>query len=210
MRMKLKKWSIPFLVEHPEVYFGEERYQSQTFIDYINKENLHIEVGPGKGDFVVQMATKYPTFNFLVIELNVSVAAMTAVKIVEAGLNNVKLIQDDALVIFPLLNEHSVEAIFLNFSDPWPKKRHEKRRLTSPRFLAVYERVLKKGAPIIQKTDQKSLYEFSLETYLSQGWKVVENIENYVQHVEFDAMTEYEQNFRQKGHQIYRLVATRE
>ena len=102
---------------------------------YLNRPNLYLEIGPGKGDFIVQMARKNPQLNFLVIELNISVAAMAAVKIVDAGLENVKLIVDDALVVLPLLKPHSLETIFLNFSDPWPKKRHEKRRLTSTRFL---------------------------------------------------------------------------
>lgn len=210
MRMKLKKWSKPFLVEHPDVYFAEDRYQSEEFVEYINRDNLYLEIGPGKGDFIVQMASKNPHLNFLVIELNISVAAMAAVKIVEAELTNVKLIVDDALVVLPLLKEHSLEAIFLNFSDPWPKKRHEKRRLTSKRFLQVYEKALKIGAPIIQKTDQKSLYEFSLECFQENGWKITEHTEDYQALVEFDAMTEYERNFRGLGHQIYRIITIKE
>ena len=208
--MKLKKWSIPFLVAHPEVYISEERYETAEFYDVINRDNLYLEVGPGKGDFIVAMAKNNPHFNFLVIELNISVAAMTAMKVVEAGLNNVRLIQDDALKIIPLLKKHSLETIFLNFSDPWPKKRHEKRRLTSKRFLDVYQEALKEGKMIVQKTDQQSLYLFSLESYVENGWKIVEQSEDYQQHVEFDAMTEYELNFRSQGHKIYRIVAIKE
>ena len=210
MRMKLKKWSKPFLVEHPEVYIAPERYNDASFLAYLNRPNLYLEIGPGKGDFIVQMARKNPQLNFLVIELNISVAAMAAVKIVDAGLENVKLIVDDALVVLPLLKPHSLETIFLNFSDPWPKKRHEKRRLTSSRFLKVYEQALKSGAPIVQKTDQRSLYEFSLQNFIDNGWRVVEHTEDYQTHVEFDAMTEYERNFRSLGHPIYRIIATKE
>lgn len=210
MRMKLKKWSKPFLDNHPEVFISADRYSSADFLDFIAKENLYLEIGPGKGDFVCQMAQKNPDFNFLVIELNISVAAMTAVKIVENKLTNIKLIVDDALVVLPLLRTQSLEAVFLNFSDPWPKKRHEKRRLSSERFLKAYELVLKKGAPIIQKTDQKSLYDFSLESYETHGWTIKEKTEDYQNIVSFDAMTEYERNFRSLGHKIYRIIAIKE
>lgn len=210
MRMKLKKWSLPFLVEHPEVYISKDRYEEPSFRDFIKSDNLHLEVGPGKGDFIVQMAKQFPTNHFLVIELNVSVAAMTAVKIVNEKLANVRLIQDDALEVLPLLNENSIENIYLNFSDPWPKKRHEKRRLTSPRFLDAYKRVLKENGKIVQKTDQLSLYEFSLESYVSNGWQIIEKDDNYHIDLDVDAMTEYEQNFRNLGHPIYRIVAKKE
>ncbi|HKM02643.1 MAG TPA: tRNA (guanosine(46)-N7)-methyltransferase TrmB [Bacilli bacterium] len=210
MRQKLKKWSKPFLVDHPEVYISEEDYNSEQFLEYISRPNLCLEIGPGKGDFIVQMATKHPDINYLVIELNISVAAMTAVKIVEAQLNNVKLIVDDALVVLPLLKAHSLDAIYLNFSDPWPKKRHEKRRLTSSRFLNVYKDALKVGAPLFQKTDQQSLYEFSLESFTEHNWKIVEKTEDYKTVLDTDAMTEYERNFRSQGHKIYRIITIKE
>jgi tRNA (guanine-N7-)-methyltransferase len=208
--MKLKKWSLPFLANHPEVYFSEEAYQSEQFKTYISRPNLYLEVGPGKGDFITSLAKRYPHYNFLVIELNISVAAMTAVKIVEQALTNVKLIVDDALVVIPQLNPHSLEAIFLNFSDPWPKKRHEKRRLSSKRFLDVYQVALKVGHPIIQKTDQLSLYQFSLENYQENGWTIVSHTDDYQTLEEFDAMTEYERNFRSLGQPIYRIIAKKE
>ncbi len=210
MRMKLKKWSKPFLAEHPEIYISPDRYQSEDFQTFIQRPSLYLEVGPGKGDFIVNMATQHPHLNFLVIEINVSVAAMTAVKIVDAGLSNVRLLVDDALVAIPQLNQSSLEAIFLNFSDPWPKKRHEKRRLTSQRFLKVYEKVLKNKGQIIQKTDQQSLYEFSLESFGENSWTIVEQSQDYQLQSDFDAMTEYERNFRSQGHPIYRIIAMKE
>lgn len=210
MRMKLKKWSIPFLVEHPEVYISKERYQDEEFRTFISSPLLKLEIGPGKGDFIIQMAKKYPHYHFLVIELNVSVAAMTAQKIVKEQLMNVRLIQDDALVVLPLLNPKSIETIYLNFSDPWPKKRHEKRRLTSPRFLEVYKLALKDDGKIVQKTDQQSLYLFSLESYEANGWRVCEKNEDYQLDSNVDAMTEYEAAFRAQGHPIYRIIAVKE
>lgn len=210
MRMKLKKWSVPFLVAHPEVYFSEDRYDSEAFIEFINRSNLYLEIGPGKGDFIVTLAKNNPEFNFLVIELNVSVAAMTAVKLVDNQLTNVKLIQDDALVVLPRLKPKSIASIFLNFSDPWPKKRHEKRRLTSKRFLDAYQQVLQAQAPLILKTDQQSLYEFTLDSLTQAQWTILSQTTDYQTLDPFDALTEYEQTFRERGQNIYRLIAIKE
>ena len=106
----------------------------------------------------------------------------------------------------PTIKDESIEGIFLNFSDPWPKKRHAKRRLTSNSFLLEYYRILKKGAQLIFKTDNYDLFTYSLEVINESPFKLVEANYNYDGKDEFDAITEYERNFRELGQPIYRLI----
>lgn len=198
MRTKFKAWAQPFLDEHKEVQYNKE--------DLSSLKDFYLEIGSGKGEFLIKMASKNNDKLFIGIEKNVTCSGITAKKLVESKLDNVKLIYDDAANILPMLKEGSVKTIFLNFSDPWPKKRHHKRRLTSVSFLNEYLRVLPKGGKLIFKTDNIDLFNDSLEYFESSPFKLISKTNNYLGEDEFDATTEYEEFFRNEGTPINRVV----
>lgn len=196
MRTKYKPWAKPFLEEHQEVQVSLENVSSL--------DNIYLEIGSGKGQFLVEMAKKFPERYFLGIEKNITCSGFTAKKLVEAQLPNAYLMSMDAEKVLDALKEKSVNIIYLNFSDPWPKVRHHKRRLTSERFTSLYKKVLKDDGYIIQKTDNIDLFNFSIETFNEQGFDIFEIDYDY-QLDENDVLTEYEESFRNEGQKIYRL-----
>ena len=196
MRTKYKPWAKPFLEEHLEVQLDEEALR--------NLDNIYLEIGSGKGHFLVEMAKKNPTKFFVGIEKNITCAGFTAKKLVENELPNARLVATDAEKVLDVLKEKSVNIIYLNFSDPWPKVRHHKRRLTSERFNSLYKKVLKDDGYIIQKTDNVDLFNFSIENFKEQGFDIFEIDEDYELDEE-DVLTEYEESFRNEGNKIYRL-----
>ena len=198
MRTKFKAWAEPFINEHPEVMCPFDKLNDQG--------SYYLEIGSGKGQFLLDMALKYPEITFIGVERNVTCCGFTAKKLVENEIKNAKLVFADAGQITPSINSGSVDGIFLNFSDPWPKKRHYKRRLTSESFLSEYYRILKKGAKLIFKTDNYDLFTYSLEIISVSSFKLVEANYSYDGKDEFDAMTEYEKSFREEGQPIYRLI----
>ena len=198
MRTKFKAWAEPFINEHPEVMCS---------FDKLNEEgSYYLEIGSGKGQFLLDMAIKFPKLKFIGVERNVTCAGFTAKKLVENEISNAKLVFADAQQMTPSIKDDSVEGIFLNFSDPWPKKRHTKRRLTSELFLKEYYRILKKGAKLVFKTDNYDLFTYSLEIIQSSSFKLVEANYSYDGKDSFDATTEYEANFRSQNMPIYRLI----
>ena len=198
MRTKFKAWAEPFINEHPEVMC--------SFDALNNYKNYYLEIGSGKGQFLLDMAKKYPDLTFIGVEKNVTCAGFTAKKLVENEISNAKLIFADIQQIFPSIANESVGVIFLNFSDPWPKKRHAKRRLTSESFLNEYYRVIKKGGKLIFKTDNYDLFTYTLEIIGSSTFKLVEADYSYDGKDPFDTLTEYEANFREQNMPIYRLI----
>ena len=198
MRTKFKAWAEPFINEHPEVMCPFDKLNDQG--------SYYLEIGSGKGQFLLDMALKYPEITFIGVERNVTCCGFTVKKLVENEIKNAKLVFADAGQITPSINSGSVDGIFLNFSDPWPKKRHYKRRLTSESFLSEYYRILKKGAKLIFKTDNYDLFTYSLEIISVSSFKLVEANYSYDGKDEFDAMTEYEKSFREEGQPIYRLI----
>ena len=198
MRTKFKAWAEPYIKEHPEIALTDEE---------LNKlDGFCLEIGSGKGDFLVQMATKFPNLNFLGVEKNVTCAGFSAKKIVESKLENIRFLWSDIIYVTPKLKDESVDYIFLNFSDPWPKRRHEKRRLTSDLFLKEYQRILKKDGKLIFKTDNTELFNFSIETLESSGFNIISKTDSYMGEDAFDACTEYEAWFRNEKTPIHRMV----
>lgn len=201
MRTHYKAWAKPFLDEHLEI--------SIPLDEIPNLKDFYLEIGSGKGEFLIKMAEKFPDKYFVGIEKNVTCAGITAKKMVEKEVKNAKLIYADASQILPLFKEESIKTIFLNFSDPWPKKRHHKRRLTSDLFLKQYLRVLPKGARLIFKTDNIDLFNDSLEYFENSEFKLISKTNNYLGEDEFDTMTEYEEFFRNEGTPINRVIYER-
>jgi len=197
MRTKFKPWAEPYINEHQDICVDAFAMN--------NIDNLYLEIGSGKGLFLVTMANKFPERNFVGVERNVTCAGFLAKKIVEGNIPNAKLCFADAEKLLIEIKEHSLNHIYLNFSDPWPKKRHYKRRLTSERFIPLYQRVLAHGGEIIMKTDNKDLFDFSLENFSNAGFKVLFTDLDYQLDEENDALTEYEIDFRKENNPIYRL-----
>ena len=197
MRTKYKAWAEPYIKEHQEICVDALSMQS---ID-----NLYLEIGSGKGLYLVTMAAKFLDRNYVGVERNVTCAGYLAKKIVEGGFTNAKLCFQDAEKLLAELPEHSLHHVFLNFSDPWPKKRHNKRRLTSERFIPLYQKVMAHGGEIILKTDNKELFDFSKENFLGNGFSLLFEDLNYQLDEENDALTEYEIDFRNDNNPIYRL-----
>ena len=199
MRTKYKAWSKPFLEEHKEVQIELDELKN------LSKE-IYLEIGSGKGQFLLEMAKNNPDLYFIGIEKNVTCAGFVAKKLVENEIENAKLIYNDASMVLDSFAKGSVNTIFLNFSDPWPKKRHHKRRLTADSFLDKYFTILKDDGRIIFKTDNIDLFNDSKEVIETSKFKAISIDENYDGKESFDAQTEYELNFREQGISIHRMI----
>lgn len=198
MRTKFKAWTVEYLKEHPEVCVFDSE------LGY--KENVYLEIGSGKGDFLLKMALNNPDKEFVGVEKNVTCAGITAKKLVDNEIKNAKLLFADAEKIIELFKDESVNSLFLNFSDPWPKRRHHKRRLTSEKFLKEYYRIIHSGGKLIFKTDNIELFNDSLDYFSTSDFKLVSLTNNYAQDDPFDTISEYEQFFINEGTPINRVV----
>ncbi len=191
-----------YMILKPEEYRG--KYQEL----FKNQNPIHLEIGMGKGDFIIGMALKYPNINFIGIEMFDSVIVRAVQKLEEKNIPNLKLIRFDATDIEKIFNKE-IDTIYLNFSDPWPKNRHEHRRLTSERFLKRYDNVFKNTKHIIQKTDSRSLFEFSLMSFNNYNYKIKNLSLNLHQDNYDNVQTEYEQRKSAQGLPIYMVEVTK-
>jgi len=177
-----------------------------------NNHPIHIEIGMGKGQFIHGMAKAHPEINYVGIEKYSSVLLRAIQKMEVEELPNLCFIRMDAEEIAEVFAEGEVEQIYLNFSDPWPKDRHAKRRLPSRQFLARYDRILKKDGKLEFKTDNKGLFDFAVEELEPAGWKA--DVISYDLHsdaalMEGNIMTEYEEKFSSMGNPIYKYIICR-
>ena len=172
-----------------------------------NNNPIYIEIGMGKGNFIIKNALNNPNINYIGIEMYDSVILRAIEKSEELELSNLKLIRMDARLIEDIFDKE-IDLIYLNFSDPWPKNRNAKRRLTHERFLSVYDTVFKKDKKIFMKTDNVNLFEFSIESLSCYGYKL-KNVSLDLVNSGFEGniMTEYEKKFTEKGIRINRLEA---
>ena len=209
MRARYKPWAKPFIDENKNIILRFDDIEaSSIFKDFISSNNLYLEIGSGKGKFMTSLAAKHPDLKFLCIEKVESVAAQFA-KLVKANkLENILIVCEDFEKIFPSIKRNSVSTIFLNHPDPWPKKRHWKKRLTSLKFLNEYKDILKKDGLLILKTDNDDMFSYSIEQLKICDWNITYLEYNYKDDDEFDALTNYEENWQKKGVKIKRLKAT--
>lgn len=173
-----------------------------------NDHPIYIEIGMGKGDFIIENAKRYPEINFIGIEKFPSVMVGALKKIdSEENLTNLKLMKEDAIILTDIFQEDEISRIYLNFSDPWPKKKHTKRRLTSDTFLPIYQNILKSDGNLILKTDNRSLFEYSLISFQHFGLEFIDvcldlhHSEGYEENIQ----TEYERKFSPYG-PIYQII----
>lgn len=174
---------------------------------------IHIEVGMGKGQFLMELARRNPQVNYLGIEMYDSVLLRALQRMAEIDeLPNLLFMREDARMLPEIFRKGEVEKIYLNFSDPWPKARHAKRRLTSREFLNRYEQILVPEGVVEFKTDNRELFEFSLEEIQEAGWRLLActyDLHNDAKMCEGNVMTEYEEKFSSLGNPIYKLVTAR-
>ncbi len=177
-----------------------------------NGNPVHLEIGMGKGKFIMELARQNPQINYVGIEKYSSVLLRGLQKMEENPLENIRFIRMDAENICEIFDNHEVDKIYLNFSDPWPKDRHAKRRLTSRQFFARYHQILKENGMVEFKTDNTDLFDFSLEEVKEAGWcldKFTRNLHEDEQMNQGNVMTEYEERFSSMGNPICKLIASR-
>ena len=205
MRLRNVKNKEEILKNTTYLITNPEEYKSIWNKLFGNNHKLYIEVGMGKGDFIIENAKRYPDINFIGIEKYDSVIARAIEKANLEELPNLKLVRMDANHIDEAFSKE-VDLIYLNFSDPWPKKRHAKKRLTSEIFLAKYANIFTGDNKIMMKTDNTGLFEYSLES-LSQYGYIIEKVslDLHNSDIENNIETEYEKKFSSKGNNIYYL-----
>lgn len=203
MRLRNIKNALEILMSNPNIIAKPEDYKTQWFRVFENNNPIYIEIGMGKGDFIISMALKYPNINFIGIEKQASVLVRAAQKI-ESKIPNLKLINADASTLNNIFDQE-INAIYLNHSDPWPKAKHAKRRLTSPTFLNLYQQISIDNLILYMRTDNKNLFEYSIEQFVENGF-IIKNINHNLPETT-DVITEYEKKFRKLGYPIYYLEA---
>jgi tRNA (guanine-N7-)-methyltransferase len=211
MRTRFKPWAANLMEAHPEILIPNPDQQKGKWHEVFGNNNpLHIEAGTGKGRFIIGMAKQNPSINYIGIELfdSVIVSALETILEEEGGIPNLRLLRVNAKDMTEFFEKGEVDRLYLNFSDPWPKKRHAKRRLTHHTFLALYEAVLPENGEIHFKTDNRGLFEYSLTSVSEYGMllKYV-SLDLHAGEPEWNIMTEYEEKFSKKGQPIYRLEA---
>ena len=188
---------------------AEHRGQWHAFFE--NNHPIHIEIGMGKGRFLMDLAALHPEINYIGIERYTSVLLRAVQKMDTLQLPNVHFLCEDAAKLPEIFAPEEVDRIYLNFSDPWPKDRHAKRRLTSPVFMSVYDKILAPRGVVEFKTDNRGLFEYSLESIPDAGWEITEytfDLHNSPM-AEGNVMTEYEMKFASEGKPICKLIARR-
>lgn len=211
MRLRNNPKAYDIMAENSELVILDPVSHKGKFKDVFEQQHpLHIEIGMGKGDFMYEMARRNPDINFIGIEKFPSVIAAAINKINQKEkLNNLKLMHYDAIQLNDIFAKNEVDHIYLNFSDPWPKKRHAKRRLTSHAFLDVYKNILIDNGQIEFKTDNRGLFEYSLVS-VNQYPMNLEYVSLDLHHspeMENNVMTEYEKKFSVNG-PIYKMIVS--
>ena len=196
------------MAEHPDVLLAEPEKMNNGWHALFGNDNpIHIEVGTGMGQFIIGMALANPNVNYIGIEHFDNVIVSALEKAIEAGKpSNLRLFRANGMDLLNIFHKGEIDRVYLNFSDPWPKTRHEKRRLTHESFLKLYESVLVQGGEIHFKTDNRHLFEYSLVSMSAYGMLLKDvSLDLHAEMPEDNIMTEYEEKFSAKGQPIYRL-----
>lgn len=209
MRVRKRKGAEDYLENHPQyVILNPEDAKGKWHLVFGNDNPIHIEVGSGKGAFITGMAMQNPNINYIGIDIQVSVLSYALDKVIESQAPNVRLLRVDGSSLTNYFEDGEVALMYLNFSDPWPKTRHEKRRLTYKTFLETYQQILPEHGEIHFKTDNRGLFEYSLASFSQYGMTLKQVwLDLHASNYESNVMTEYEQKFSEKGQVIYRVEA---
>lgn len=209
MRQRNKPWAEDMFAKNPQFVPANPTDRKGNWKDVFDNSNpIHLEVGTGKGQFIIGMAKQNPDVNFVGLELSSSVMVSALEKLIEEDVPNVRLLNENAQDLSTIFEENEVSRVYLNFSDPWPKNRHEKRRLTNKTFLDLYRDVMKPNGEVHFKTDNQGLFEYSLHSFSLYGM-ILNQVSLNLHHsnMEDNVMTEYEEKFSSKGSRIYRCEA---
>lgn len=206
MRLRNLKNKIDLIRDCTYLVYNPESYKGKWNKVFGNNNPVHLEIGMGKGTFIKKMALAFPNINFIGIEKYDGVVARAINNINEEIPSNLRIIKTDAINVKDIFDKE-VDCIYLNFSDPWPKKRQAKRRLTSPIFLDAYENIFKHNKVIVMKTDNIDLYAYSLVSLSEHGYITKDASLDLHKREEFNIMTEYEEKFSSKGVKINYLKA---
>lgn len=215
MRLRNIPGADDVIKNHPIAIKNVKEYKGKWNTLFENNCPIHIEIGMGKGQFILNLARRNPDVNYVGIERYSSVLLRALEKFDTEGfceLKNVRFICMDAMELPEVFELGEVAKIYLNFSDPWPKARHARRRLTSTQFFAQYDKVLASAGVVEFKTDNRPLFEFSLEQVEEAGWKLLGktfDLHHDDEMNEGNVMTEYEEKFSAMGNPIHKLIATR-
>ncbi|RSI07417.1 tRNA (guanosine(46)-N7)-methyltransferase TrmB [Streptococcus sanguinis] len=209
MRVRNRKGATELLEAHPQyVILNPADAKGRWREIFGNDHPIHVEVGSGKGAFVSGMAKANPEINYIGIDIQKSVLSYALDKVLATGVPNIKLLWVDGSDLTDYFEEGEIDRLYLNFSDPWPKKRHEKRRLTYQSFLATYQQILPENGEIHFKTDNRGFFEYSLVSFSQYGMKLKGVwLDLHASDFEDNVLTEYEQKFANKGQVIYRVEA---
>ena len=194
----------PYVVHDP---FGAKGKWNDLFG---NNNPLHLEIGTGKGRFLMDLAGLNPDISYVGMEKYSSVLYRAIQKMEDEPLPNLFFVNEDAVRLDEIFGENEVDRIYLNFSDPWPKKLHALRRLTSERFLPLYEKTLSPGSHIEFKTDNEGLFDYSVESLRENSWNILQmtrDLHNDPVMLRGNTMSEYEAKFSAMGNPIYKLIA---
>lgn len=211
MRLRNVRGSRETIAVNDFVIKNETEYRGTWKDVFGNDHPVHIEIGMGKGQFITTLAQQNPDINYIGIEKYSSVLVRALEKQEKLRLPNLYFIRMEAEYVADVFAKGEVARIYLNFSDPWPKDRHAKRRLTSKEFFTRYDQILKPDGVVIFKTDNRELFDFSVQQVPEAGWRLV-NVTYDLHHSEYiegNVMTEYEMKFAAEGKPIHRLVAER-
>ena len=204
MRLRNVKGANERIEQSKYIIKDYTNYKGKFNTLFKNKNKIYIEIGMGKGDFIINMAQLYPNINFIGIEKFDSVMVRAVEKLEQKEIPNLRLIKMDAREIDQIF-EKEISRIYLNFSDPWPKERHSKRRLTSEIFLQKYDIILK-TKEIIMKTDNRNLFEYSIKSLTDYGYKIdLLSLDLYKDDIKDNIQTEYEKRFTSMGNIIYKI-----
>ncbi len=218
MRLRNVPGADAYLTAHPLVIKNETRYRGTWKETFQNPENpIHIEIGMGKGQFLLTLAKENPSINYIGIERYSSVLLRALERFDNdeeyKDVNNIRFICMDATNLPEVFAVGEIDKIYLNFSDPWPKARHAKRRLTSKQFFERYDKILAFDGVVEFKTDNRELFDFSLEQVELAGWVLLAktyDLDNDPTLSRGNVMTEYEEKFSGQGHPIHKLIAMRQ
>ncbi|MCM2138530.1 tRNA (guanosine(46)-N7)-methyltransferase TrmB [Vagococcus fluvialis] len=209
MRLRNKPGAKETILQHPNYILTDgSDWKGKWRERFLKAQPLHIEVGSGKGQFIVEMAKAHPEINYIGIEMQTNAIISILEKQLEEQLPNLQLLLVDGADLTDYFSDGEVDQVYLNFSDPWPKTRHEKRRLTYKTFLRTYETIAKPKAELHFKTDNQKLFEYSLASVTWYGMTLKKVwLDLHASDYEGNIMTEYEEKFSSKGQPIYRLEA---
>ena len=209
MRLRNIPYANELVRNHPNFIHEPEKHKGKWSEYFQNTNPLHIEIGSGKGKFITTLADMNKNINYIGIEKQISVLAKLIKRVPDEGFKNLAVMNADAELLPQFFSAGEISCIYLNFSDPWPKKRHAKRRLTNNRFLEVYKALLKDDGIISFKTDNRGFFDYSLEQFGLSGYLLINvTYDLHKSHlVDNNAATEYEERFISQGLPIYALTA---